>query len=440
MKKGKAIGKYVAEVKIGSGSYGDVWSLLDSETNESVAAKIIQNNFLDRAAQARLHAETSLLKSVSHPNIVQLLNVFQTSNNCYIIMEHCTGGDLEDFTFDKGKVPEAVAQKWLQQIADSLIYLQSLNIMHRDVKLANILLSDDGPSPVVKLTDFGFSRFVGASSLVGTVLGTPGFMAPEVLREEKYGYKADVWSLGVIAYELMTGKPAFECETIAELLALQDRGIQFSEDCGLSEIAQNFVAALMAKESENRPSFEEARQHEFLRIAEAMPNPVLSESAPRTRDSSKNPSLILNQSRNYSMKLQCRVNHLKELYELHTEFLLKNSVFAATAVVLHTHLEFINCAEEARTLEGKFGLQENSALRELLEEVQGKVADITAQLETLPVEDKTKLGEELLAECRVMFTNPAPTRKDLKNQHELASIVLELLPQSREASELLFSA
>lgn len=260
----KKVGNYELESKIGEGNYGVVYLGKNSNTKEVVAGKAIPMKNPNAKLLKQMETEIKVLKSSECPYIIKLHDVLKTQNNIYLIMEFCGGGDLENYVKSHGKVEEQIACRWLSQLVESCIYLQEKGIMHRDIKLANILLtSKNDQNSDIRVADFGFARFLNENSFAATQLGTPLFMAPEIFNNEHYSYKADVWSLGVLTYEILTGGPVFVCRTLAQLKKLQQEQIVFPEH--LSENAKSLIKDMLSYDHNTRPSFQQLRGHAFFR-------------------------------------------------------------------------------------------------------------------------------------------------------------------------------
>lgn len=152
--------------------------------------------------------EVELLQKIDHPNIIKLFDVRRTKNNYYLVFEFCEKGDLEKYLKKHCEVPlrEDIIKKLIYDIAGAVRLIHSKNIVHRDIKLANILLTRDF---TVKLSDFGFAKFSNSEMLMETYCGTPMNMAPEILFRQQYTFKCDIWSLGVVVYQLVYGKLPF---------------------------------------------------------------------------------------------------------------------------------------------------------------------------------------------------------------------------------------
>jgi serine/threonine-protein kinase ULK/ATG1 len=149
--------------------------------------------------------EISIMKELDHKNIVRYIDDFRDKGEWYIVLEYCGKGDLDHFKQKVGKIPEQHCKMFIEGILEALVELHKKKIAHRDLKLANILITDDYK---LKLADFGFSKDY-ESGYMKTFCGSPITMAPEILKRETYNEKCDVWSLGVITYMLLYRIPPF---------------------------------------------------------------------------------------------------------------------------------------------------------------------------------------------------------------------------------------
>lgn len=161
----------------------------------------------------------TLSKIEDTTHVVRFIEILKTANNYYFVYEFCNGGTLEEEIKREGKLSEERAVGYFKELLKAFEILIKFNIMHRDIKPSNILLNNG----VIKLADFGFCKpLKDARDLSQTMLGSPIYMAPEVLKGEAYTMKADIWSLGVVLYEMLFGFCPFEEKTIARLISLID--------------------------------------------------------------------------------------------------------------------------------------------------------------------------------------------------------------------------
>eukprot|EP00667_Euglena_gracilis_P000200 EG_transcript_200 len=193
--------------KLGEGAFGTVYQALNKATGRLMAVKTIstRNGVGDTS---KYEMEIEVLQKYSHPNIVQYLGVQRENRNLRIFLEYVPGGSIQSLLRKYGRFPEGIVKFYTRQILTGLAYLHENGIVHRDIKGANILVTDNG---VIKLADFGASRklkeVVGEAAHTTSMIGTPWYMAPEVCKSLRFSPKSDVWSVGATVYEMFTGLP-----------------------------------------------------------------------------------------------------------------------------------------------------------------------------------------------------------------------------------------
>lgn len=207
---------------IGKGSSGTVYIGRHSQTQSVVAIKTIDMRSLKTEyAWRMLSSEVRIMKKLHHPSVVNMLDVFQTKNNTYIITEFCNQGDLR--TFLKKQLSSSptglsvdLALIIASQIISGLSELAAQGIIHRDLKPANILVSDG----VFKITDFGFAKKLDSidDQLMESLVGTPLYMAPQILNKQQYTSKCDVWSIGLIFYEMIFARTPWPALNVVDLV------------------------------------------------------------------------------------------------------------------------------------------------------------------------------------------------------------------------------
>jgi serine/threonine-protein kinase ULK/ATG1 len=157
------------------------------------------------------------MKKLNHPNIAKFYDVIYDNDKVYIAMEYCNGGDLAKYITKNKKVND---HTFFHEIIEGIKYLHKNKIIHRDIKPATFLIHDNH----IKITDFGFSKILKNNELVNTFCGSPLYMAPDVLKHNKYSYNSDIWSMGVILYELITKRhPYYETQAV-DLMNRVDNG------------------------------------------------------------------------------------------------------------------------------------------------------------------------------------------------------------------------
>lgn len=212
--------RYEAQELLAAGGYGDIYRGRDHVTGETVVLKRLRAELVTEDAQfvARFAREGELLRQLDHPNIVRMLDVYESSGQHTIVMEYVPGGTLRDLMEAQGPLPVAQSLDIALELADALTRAHHLGIIHRDLKPENVLLAEDGTP---RLTDFGLARLERDDTRLtrtGTLLGSPAYMSPEALRGEELDARSDVWALGVLLFEMLAGQRPFPGESLTAVL------------------------------------------------------------------------------------------------------------------------------------------------------------------------------------------------------------------------------
>ncbi|KAF2842674.1 Pkinase-domain-containing protein [Patellaria atrata CBS 101060] len=351
------IGQFRKLEEIGKGSFAMVYRGIHVKHRSLVAIKSVHLAKLNKKLKENLLSEIKILKSLHHPHIVALIDCQESTQYMHLVMEFCELGDLSTFikkrnslgeheaTADMirkypnpavGGLNEVVVRHFLKQMASALRFLRARNFVHRDIKPQNLLLN---PSPrfwaktrpemmplavdenslvpaagleslpMLKIADFGFARFLPQTSLAETLCGSPLYMAPEILRYEKYGAGADLWSVGTVLHEMMVSKPPFRANNHVELLRKiekQDDRIKFPEGCELSREMKTLIRALLKKSPTERMSYEDFFASPVISddipglVEDDLPAEPEPETPALSRRMEKQPSRSSNKSREQS--------------------------------------------------------------------------------------------------------------------------------------------
>ncbi|KAL2485188.1 Protein kinase superfamily protein [Abeliophyllum distichum] len=260
------VGDYVVTNRIGYGSFSTVWLGCHRDHGTEVAIKEIVTSRLNSKLKESLKSEIFILQKINHPNIVRLLDMIEESGNLYIILEYCKGGDLSEYIRQRqGKLPEATVKHFMQQLVAGLKILHENKVIHRDLKPQNLLLSANDDNPVLKIADFGFARSLH-KGLAETLCGSPLYMAPEIMQLQKYDAKADLWSVGAILFQLVTGRTPFTGSNQIQLLQniLKSTELQFPLDAtDLNFHCIDLCRKLLRHNPVERLTFEEFFNHPY---------------------------------------------------------------------------------------------------------------------------------------------------------------------------------
>ena len=275
--------------QIGKGSFGTVYlTSIEGKSDNYFATKVIKKSVADSPKVKKyFHNEIQILKEINHKNIMKLIELKQSEENYYLVCELCNGGSLHHcinkyLKMYRKPFSEEIVQYLMKQIIKALQYLHSNHIIHRDLKLENILLNFKNQNDKkilnmygaeIKIIDFGFATHSNKIDLNKSVLGSPLYMDPSILKkytkkekfDHKNGYdeKIDIWSLGNICYELLTGQRAFETSDIKILEEKIDKGVYYIPTTFYKEVV-GFLIGMMQYDSSIRLSADELSKHPFL--------------------------------------------------------------------------------------------------------------------------------------------------------------------------------
>ncbi|KAJ1301060.1 hypothetical protein OPQ81_003478 [Rhizoctonia solani] len=361
---------YVITNEIGKGSFATVYRGYHSETRRAVAIKTISRSILTTKLLDNLESEINILKSLKSKHITELTDIVKAQRNIYLIMEFCVGGDLSSYIKHRGRIAalhtptspmptylphpkvgglsDSVVRSFIGQLASAMKFLRARDLIHRDIKPQNLLLSTansvedyacvgkggwiPGPvgTPILKVADFGFARILPNASMAETLCGSPLYMAPEILRYEKYDAKADLWSVGAVVYEAAVGRPPFRAQNHIELLKKIDHArsrVHFPDEdpknaeaitrgdlVPVSAAVKSLIRSLLKRKSVERKSFED-----FFAAAEDVVRPVMeperdvgSELADAMKDAAIDGSMGAvaggTESTNGSLKIEVRAS------------------------------------------------------------------------------------------------------------------------------------
>ncbi|NXK94439.1 DAPK3 kinase, partial [Formicarius rufipectus] len=256
-----------------SGQFAIVRKCRERKTGVEYAAKFIKKRRLSSSrrgvSREEIEREVDILREIQHPNIITLHDIFENKTDVVLILELVSGGELFDFLAEKESLTEEEATQFLKQILDGVHYLHSKHIAHFDLKPENIMLLDKNvPNPRIKLIDFGIAHKIEAGNEFKNIFGTPEFVAPEIVNYEPLGLEADMWSIGVITYILLSGASPFLGETKQETLTnISAVNYDFDEEyfSNTSELAKDFIRRLLVKDPKKRMTIAQSLEHPWIK-------------------------------------------------------------------------------------------------------------------------------------------------------------------------------
>eukprot|EP00092_Neocalanus_flemingeri_P000854 GFUD01000911.1.p1 GENE.GFUD01000911.1~~GFUD01000911.1.p1 ORF type:complete len:2354 (+),score=554.15 GFUD01000911.1:527-7588(+) len=247
--------------KLGQGTYGKVQLGINKETGQRVAIKTIKKSKIETEADLiRIRREIQIMSSVQHPNIIHIYEVFENKEKMVLVMEIAAGGELYDYLSERRSLEELEARRIFRQIATAVFYCHKHNICHRDLKLENILLDEDGGA---KIADFGLSNVFDQTNLLSTFCGSPLYASPEIVRGCPYqGPEVDCWSLGVLLYTLVYGAMPFDGSNFKRLVKQITTGDYYEPSTPSS--ASTLIRGMLTPKAEDRASIVDICSHWWI--------------------------------------------------------------------------------------------------------------------------------------------------------------------------------
>ena len=303
--------QYEFKEVIGKGKFSIVYYAYDKINKRKVAIKRIDKTILKLPELELIKTEIDILRICQHPYVIGLYDVIETFSSMDIILEFCQIGNLYNYLYKrKFNITEQQIVTYIHKISKAVYSMHNLGIIHRDLKLSNIAMAD-GNEEDIRILDFGLSKIIGPDETCCESYGTPGYAAPEVINEESYRFKADVWSIGAIAYFMCSSKLPYDYptkglnKTNIILNTLNDE-IKFNDDCWkkYSKEAKKFIKACMNKNPEKRLNIKQVLEHEWIKKyfyrevknRESCSNVIIS------KENGRNPKKALRQ-KSYQKKL-----------------------------------------------------------------------------------------------------------------------------------------
>ncbi|RUS70449.1 hypothetical protein EGW08_021787 [Elysia chlorotica] len=260
--------KYSIEGDIGRGKFAVVRKCICLETKEVVAAKVIRKRRKGKSCREEILREVVMLElAMEHPRLVSLREVFETQSELILVTEYCSGGELFDECVINESFKEDDVRKLLAQILEGLAYLHDKNIVHLDLKPQNILLTKPFPDGDIKICDLGFACLTNTGEDIRDIIGTPDYVAPEVLDYEPLNIQTDMWSLGVLTYVMLTACSPFAGDTQQETFCnITQVKMDYPDDLfeEINPLAKDFISKLLVKKPRDRMTARQCLDHPWL--------------------------------------------------------------------------------------------------------------------------------------------------------------------------------
>ena len=290
----KIVDEYELVELLGKGSFSHVykaWNIHQNSDSEYVGIKVISKKNLNQDGDTeRLHREVDAMNSLSHENIVRLYKFFNDKDYYYLVMDLCQGGTVYSYISAGNHLREPQAATIFLQIVEAIDYCHSHNIAHRDLKLQNILFTT---FPSIKVSDFGLCSYINNDTKMSTFCGSPCYSAPECINHIDYdGKLADIWSLGVILFELVTSSHPWNIENVGQMVQ-QITNAQYTIPAYVTSACADLIESMLKVKCEERIDIESIMIHPWMKIASKRPSQLsdLNANANDTNEKSSLPPL-----------------------------------------------------------------------------------------------------------------------------------------------------
>jgi len=298
--------------ELGRGAFSVVNECVHQESGEQYAVKIIPKESIVTASEETVRNEITALQKCNHPNIIKLVDVCESSTNVYLVMELSKGGDLFDKVIEKDHLSCEEAFGYFHQILGAVRHLHSRSITHRDLKLENILLSEDGSE--IQVIDLGLSSEGDAATIA---CGSPNYAAPEILIGRSHSPACDIWSMGVILYTMCFGEFPYTCEKnnpIQTYETLQHLELKFSADKDICPDLKDLIKKMLHADPEQRISLDQIENHPWVLqnaslIEQTSSSSTSSPSSVESKTSEDNSHFL-------SISIRSKSQNLSESYSL----------------------------------------------------------------------------------------------------------------------------
>jgi len=280
---GNSLDDYEVIQFLGKGAHSEVFEVVHKIDGHKYALKVINKDHLSKQqVRRRLMNEIEIHLQLSHKYIVELHHFFEDDTNVYLLTELCKGGELYQYVKTRSRLTEREAREIFKMLLQGIEYIHCQGIIHRDLKLGNILLTDDNQ---VKLCDFGLALRVDDMDLEGKrICGTPNYIAPEVIMKQPYDQAADMWAIGCILFTCLVGHPPFETNDVKETLSKATKGI-YQIPPYISSNSRDLIDSLLQINPQNRITIDDTFMHPFLNFANPNEETIVNLSILPTDDS-----------------------------------------------------------------------------------------------------------------------------------------------------------
>ena len=248
---------------IGKGGFGEVWKVIHKQTNKTYVIKVIDKiSIFEQKLVDQMNREIEMMYKLNHPHVMKLVNHYEDNEKFYMIMPYAGKGQLYSLLRRQVRFDQRTAAQYMRETIEAVRYLHSFSpkIIHRDIKPENLLLDDNYR---VKLSDFGWANYQDENQLRKTFCGTPEYLSPEMIRKTGHNYLVDIWTLGVLLFELLAGYAPFTGANQSELF-INIKKLKINWPIDFPPLAKNLVSKILKLNPNERLSIQEISNHPWF--------------------------------------------------------------------------------------------------------------------------------------------------------------------------------
>ena len=387
-------------IELGAGAFGHVYLVSHNITGKKYALKVMnKHKLMQTYGNCQLiYNEIDIHSKLNHPNIIKLYNISETEEEINILLEYAEKGNLYSLIKRENGLPESLASKYFLQIVNAVYFLHQNNIIHRDIKPENILI---GENDVLKLCDFGWAKELTVNNR-STFCGTIEYMAPEIVGSEKYDYSVDLWSLGILLYELLMGHSPFKSKKEKHtMIKIKIHDLVFDKNKPLSNDCIKLIEGLLDINPSNRLKLKDIFNHPFI-TSNSKRDSKLNKSIRKESldDSNENILKFYNKKNNFKEDFK----NLRKKFGFDSKFNLRDKI-SSKQLMIGQFQSDKNLISLPKFKEKKIQRRESERLEKLIDNMSNELEKGKKKIDDLSFKKSKQFSFEDFRDSKIFFEN-----------------------------------